>query len=219
MIENSPKLVIGISVTLFTCLAIGIPFFIFGCDDVLRPNCLNWYKSDTNVIYLYTRSNLCRGPCIRWRQSCTGTGAEQQCTTYCAEYSYYPCYTGYARLSFKYMHSEKTGTCDVIGQTDNASEKEALYITSTYYPLNSVKVMFVSKKYDACATPQSLRAMAITAMVFLCVAGFIIFIILVPAGIVFYKYFQRSKESAEYQSRVVLIDQAQTVTGEGNFVL
>ena len=114
------------------------------------------------------------------------------------------------------MDSDKTGTCDVIGESDNASESQALSITSIYYPLNSVKIMFVSKSNGICATPESLGALAITGFVFLCIAGFLI---LVAIGIVFYMYMQRRKDNDFYESSNLIIDQPQTVTGEGNLEL
>ena len=90
MVEKLCLFVIVIAVSIFICCVIGIPTFILGCDDVLRPNCLNWYKSNTNVISLYTLVKSCSGPCIRYIESCSSIGSKRTCRTKCGEYSHYP---------------------------------------------------------------------------------------------------------------------------------
>ena len=140
---------------------IGIPTIIIGCDESIKPICLNYKMTPVQIINYQVNTVDC----------CGATDFNGACLTW------YTCYNSYAIGNFKWNSDQKTCLIEV----DNGAntKEDALNDAQYKYILESIYNLYVNKNDLTCHSQTKLRNIAIVGIAFLSSSLFLLLVIII----------------------------------------
>lgn len=146
------------------CSIIGISTYIFGCDDILKPNCINYSKVNTTVIGYETHISQCKD-CNKTGKKCREEESKLRCSNECIDLKTWICYSTVVKI--------RSGDikCDTIVGKNKLEASVSILEANNTYPIGLQQSWLIHKTTGECEDPQRLENNLINGLVFLIFTG------------------------------------------------
>lgn len=165
--------IVVLSVLAAVFFVIALPTFLCGCHRVIQPNCLRYFVELSEVSSYRVDTKFC-SEFIKWDRECTEeSNGKESCTNSCGTYRYYDCY-----YSYVIMNTNSSKACEISVVVASEDKDAALKAAMDEYPLHLVTYLFIDKNTSECFTQTNAEALAITGLVFFCLVGVVVSLII-----------------------------------------
>lgn len=161
------------------CMAIVVAVFaipgllcsILGCDPSFQPVCIN-LQLERGVCSHYKYFSETCSTCTSYSESCD---SNNQCSSHCTSYVYYPCYSSMAFFTLPDYHNK---TCHINVDYQQPDLSVTIADTEAKYPLGTEEDFFIRKTDDLCvmtyeAISTAQAGLALSAIAFVLILWFV----------------------------------------------